>query len=133
MGTFGESNFANDGALDYVNDLVDRLAATVDECLADEERSALDEEGEAVIMPSVEIIALLCEQCSAVPPTQETVNRWREQYLHIYDEEIDYLDPKPTFKEKRRAVIERTFERLAQLSIRMIGDGDEPGDAMLIL
>lgn len=125
MGIFGEGNFANDGALDYVNDLVDRLAATVDECLADEERSALDEEGEAVIMPSIEIIALLCEHCSAAPPPEETVNRWREQYLHIYDEEIDFLDPKPTFKEKRRAVIERTFERLAQLSSLVTVDDDE--------
>lgn len=125
MGTFGEGNFDSDGALDYVNDLVNRLAATVTQCLADEDRSALDEEGETIVVPSVDIIALLCAHCSAVPPKEELVIQWRERYLRLYDEQIDALDPKAGYKVKRRAVIEQTFDRLVHLAYLGIDGTDE--------
>jgi hypothetical protein len=116
MGRWGVGNFADDGAMDYVGDLVDRLATTVTEILADEERAALDEEGEAVVMPTVEILALLCEMCGAYPfdgvDAPQSVADWRDRYLQIFDDEIDGLAPREDFKAQRRAVIVQTFERL---------------------
>lgn len=116
MGTWGAGNFENDGALDYLGNLVASLIATVNECLADPDRSSLDLGGEAVVMPSVDIIALLCERYDAPAPGESLVARWHEQYLRIYDEQIDSLDPRPDYKEHRRATIEQTFERLESLA-----------------
>jgi hypothetical protein len=48
MGRWGVGNFEDDGAMDYVGNLVGRLATAMTEILTDEERAALAEEGEAV-------------------------------------------------------------------------------------
>src|SRR5262245_28397018 len=68
MGTWAEGNFDNDGAMDYVGELVNQFAETIDDILNDEDRSMLDEEGEAILMPSVELIALICERYNVAPP-----------------------------------------------------------------
>ncbi len=116
MGAWDTGNFDNDGARDHLDDLIERLSATVTEILDDEERAALDEEGEAVVLPTVDILALLCEHYHAYPPATEIVLEWRDRYLRIFDDEIDDLAPaggfKGGFKEERRAVIAQTFERL---------------------
>jgi uncharacterized protein DUF4259 len=112
MGTWAEGNFENDGALDYVGELIDSLSARVEEILADEERSLLDEEGEAVLVPSVEIISILCERCKAAPPKEKTVKQWHKRYLQLFDEQIGDLDPEGGFEAARRQVIENTFKKL---------------------
>jgi len=112
MGTWGIGNFDNDEAADYVNDLVDRLTAMVTVILTDKTRAALDEEGEAVVMPIVGILTLLCEQCGADPPDEGAIVRWRDNYLQIFDNQIDDLAPRGNFKAERRTIIAQTFERL---------------------
>ncbi len=94
MGTWGIGNFDNDGAADYVNNLVDRLTAMVTVILTDKTRAALDEEGEAVVMPIVGILILLCEQCGAYPPDEGAIVNWRDNYLQIFDNQIDDLAPR---------------------------------------
>jgi hypothetical protein len=116
MGTFAEHNFGNDGALDYLAMLTAKLVATITEVLGDESRRALDEDGETLLMPSVEILALLCERYGAMPPKPATVRHWCETYLDVYDREIDQLRPKPGFKAARRKVIDRTFRWLESLA-----------------
>ena len=113
MGTWAEGNFANDGALDYLAEVIDSLSARIEEILADEVRSFPDEEGESVLMPSVEIISILCERCGGAPPKEKTVRQWRERYLQVYDEQIDDLAPQGDYKTARRQVIENTFKKLA--------------------
>jgi RNA polymerase subunit RPABC4/transcription elongation factor Spt4 len=112
MGVWGEGNFSNDGALDYVGTLVQQLVVRVQALFASEYGADLDELGESELMPSVEIISVLCEHCNAVPPRASVVKRWRERYLRIYDEQIEMLDPDAEFKTKRRRVIEATFGKL---------------------
>lgn len=112
MGTWGEGNFDSDGARDYLNEVVVSFIGRIETCLADEELSRLDEDGESILMPSVEILALLCEQFRARPPEESRVKEWKEKYLQIYDEEIDGLEPAPGYKEERRKAIEATFDRL---------------------
>jgi hypothetical protein len=112
MGTWGAGNFESDGALDYVNEVADEIAARIEEILDDGDRSALDEEGEAVLMPSVAMLSVLHEHCGGAPPKPDVVRRWKKVYLAIFDDQIDDLEPKETYKQERRVVIERTFTEL---------------------
>ncbi len=116
MGTWAEGNFDNDEAQDYLGDLIDQFTETINETLDDEHRSRLDEEGEAVIMPSVELIALLAERYHMAPPELATIHDWRDRYLAIYDAQIDELDPQGDYKTKRRKTIEKTFQWLVGLA-----------------
>jgi hypothetical protein len=109
-------NFANDGALGYLALLTAKLVATISEIVADDDRLNLDEDGESMLMPSVEILALLCERYGAQPPKPAKVRQWSEKYLAVYDATIDRLDPKPAYKTGRRKVIDNTFRWLESLA-----------------
>lgn len=115
MGTFGTGIFDNDGALDFVCELVGQLTDQINTSLA-EGAADLDEEGDSVLLPSVAIISMLAKNCHAAPPDLDVIYAWRDQFLAIYDEQIDELDPEPAYKVERRQVIQATFEELATLS-----------------
>ena len=115
MGTWAEGNFDNDGALDYVGDLTDELAQKIENCF-ENETASLDEDGESILMPSIEILAILHEQCHSAPPKPDQIQNWKARYLDIFEEEIDGLDPDGEFKIKRRKVIDDTFDRLLRAS-----------------
>lgn len=112
MGTWGAGNFDNDSALDYVGDLVYEMQQKVDDILADEDRRARDEEGEGVLMPTIVVMSLLYEHCTAPAPDLEKVRSWKKRYLAVYDEDMEDYDLTPGFKEERRQVIEETFAKL---------------------
>lgn len=122
MGTWDEGNFSNDGALDYLATLIQKLVTRIENLLASDYGADLDECGESELMPSVEIISLLCEHCDAVPPRESVVKGWRQRYLNIYDEQIDALDPDPEFKVKRRQVIDATFRKLERQARSFFAD-----------
>ncbi|MEO7720119.1 MAG: DUF4259 domain-containing protein [Capsulimonas sp.] len=112
MGTWGAGNFDSDSALDYISSVVDDLEGKIEDLLTDEERSALDEEGEGVLVPSVAILSALHETVQAPTPEPANVARWRTQYLAIYDAQIDGLEPDAEYKVERRQVIQDTFDKL---------------------
>ena len=116
MKTWGEDNFANDGARCYLNLLSTKLVATVSEIHGDAERLALDEDGESMFMPSVELLALLCERYDVTPPKPATVEQWREKYLRVYDDTVKGYNPDARFRSARRKVIEKTFRWLLSLA-----------------
>ncbi len=116
MATFGEDNFGNDGAMAYLAMLTARLVATITEVIGDESRLAPGEDGETMLMPSVEILALLCERYGAEPPRPEVVEEWSSKYLEAFDRAADRPKAKPGFKAARRKVIENTFRWLGGLS-----------------
>jgi hypothetical protein len=116
MGTFAEHNFGNDAAMDYLAMLIAKLVATINEVVSDDARVAPEEDGESLLMPSVEVLALLCERYGAEPPRPEAVRQWSEKYLAVYDRTIDRLRPKPGFKAARRKVIDRTFRWLESVA-----------------
>ncbi len=116
MKTADTDNFANDGAKDYLAMLTAKLVATICEIVADDERMELDEDGETMLMPSVEILALLCERYDAVPPKPAKVRQWGAKYLAVYDATIDGLDYEPAYKAGRRKVIDTTFRWLESLA-----------------
>ncbi|MFO0927776.1 MAG: hypothetical protein U0736_12180 [Gemmataceae bacterium] len=116
MGEWTRDNFGNDGARDYLAMMTAKLVATIREVVNDDERIAPDEDGESLLMPSVEILALLCERCYAVPPRPATVKQWREKYLVAFDAGAGRLRLTPERKAERRRVIDNTFRWLESLS-----------------
>ncbi|HWG44115.1 MAG TPA: hypothetical protein VN688_15160 [Gemmataceae bacterium] len=115
METFAEHNFGNDQAMEYLSMLTAKLVATITEIIADPERMELDEDGEGMLMPSVEILALLCERYNAMPPKPATVHQWSQKYLKMYDHCIDEISADADFKVARRKVIDHTFRWLEGL------------------
>ncbi|HKI34164.1 MAG TPA: DUF4259 domain-containing protein [Gemmataceae bacterium] len=113
MGTWGAGNFSDDNALDWLGSLVDELVADIDKGMA---------RPEAIcghwLAAQIEVLALLCEQLNAVPPTPQEVTAWRKTYLQTWEAEIDDYDPDPEYKAKRREVIDSTFARLAAVAER---------------
>jgi hypothetical protein len=116
MTQWAEENFGNDGARAYLALLTAKLVATITEIVADPSRLELDEDGETMLMPSVEILALLCERYNAVPPRPATVRQWSSKYLQQYDRDIDRLRPPADYKTGRRRIIEQTFRWLEALA-----------------
>ena len=116
MKNAGTDNFAHDGATDYLAMLAAKLVATIAEIVADDDRMDLDEDGESMLMPSVEILAMLCERYGAVPPKPVKVRQWSAKYLAVYDAVIDSFNPKPEYKTCRRKVIDKTFRWLQSLA-----------------
>ena len=79
--------------------------------LADPEEPASFE-----VMAAVELLAVVCEGVRvACPPPSQLVEDCRDLCLRGWDEGIDKLDPKPGYKEERRAVIAATFARLLKI------------------
>ena len=68
MGTWGAGNFASDAALDLIAHQVRRYITLINEIFADEDRFRLDEDAEGELMPSVEILILMCERCAGILP-----------------------------------------------------------------
>jgi hypothetical protein len=119
LGTWGEGNFENDDALDFIQEEVHRHVAAIEAIFADDWRFQLDTTGDAEgeLMPRVAILALLLEHCGAVfsPDTEPDVGAWKARYLEMYDDQIDGLEPGGDYKQQRRAVIADTFDTLIRL------------------
>jgi len=115
MGIWGTGNFDNDEAVDFRDDRVEEM---IDEImrLFEEGAADLDEGGEAVVMPSIEMLCVLCENVGASPPEPDIVEDWRDSYLELFDGQIAALNPEPGYAGQRRAVILSTFERLLRLA-----------------
>jgi len=117
MGTWGEGNFDNDGALDYMAEITTRLVKTIEETLKDKVMAGLDEDGEAKLVPSLDILTTLRENYQhIVLPEAGKIESWKSEYLKIYDEQIDDVALVQGYKEQRRATIEATFDKLINLS-----------------
>jgi hypothetical protein len=120
MGTWGAGNFESDESLSYLDELIAQLVERIETCLSSLEHPSERDEfsgsldcGEERLMPSVDIICLLCEHYEEPPNIEiDQVIRWRDQYLAACDEHIDDYGPKPEYKRERRQVIIETFEKL---------------------
>lgn len=111
-----EENLGNNGARTYLDVMLAKLVGTIQDIVTDPERLEPDEDGESLLMPSVDILATLCERYNAAPPRLNTVKQWHEKYLAAYDAGIDAIKPTARFKSARRKVIENTFRWLENLA-----------------
>jgi hypothetical protein len=124
MGTWGTGNFDGDSPRDFLADMVGRWEQIIDQVLAGQMPDEAEllgfhpglDVGENCLIPTIEIILAAAEKlpCDYLP-SAEKVSRWSEQYLQLYDHEINSWDPSPGHKEERRRVVAETFARLLQL------------------
>ena len=76
-------------------------------------------------MPTVELLIVVAEKLDPdYLPAVETVERWRSQYLSLFDREIGSWDASPEFEAERRSIIDATFGRL--LTIVRSRSDDKP-------
>lgn len=119
-----EDNFGNEGAREYLALRAAQLVANISDVVGSKHRIRPDEDGESMLMPSVELLALVCERYGAVPPKPEAVRQWSEKYMRAFDRADDLDEPKPGFRAARRKVIEQTFRWLESLSTSHWQDDD---------
>jgi hypothetical protein len=112
MAIRGTGNFDNDDAAEYVELLAAKLVATISEVHADRNRLRPSEDGDGLFMPSVELLALLCERYAAPPPRPTTIREWRDHYLAVFDRAKDPPGVDEAYRPARRKVIENTFRWL---------------------
>jgi hypothetical protein len=116
MGVWGDDNFENDAALDFLGrDVVDPLVAQMRRVLDTPDLADPEESTSYEIMAAVELLAILGENTNTCSPETQIVEDCRDVFLRAYDAGADKLEAKPGFKDGRRAVIEATFERLLRV------------------
>jgi len=114
MGTWGTGNFESDAALDFFFEVQEELLAKVRPVI--NARRIVDvNDLDAVVVPCVEILALLGEHVNLINLPREELQGWREKSLAAFDEQIDEYEPAEGYKEARRRVMEQTFDRLAKV------------------
>ena len=124
MGVWGAGTFDSDFSRTFLADFVYRWEQLIEALLAcetpgDSARYRCDlrlETCEACLMPTVEVLLVVAERLDPdYLPEVATAERWRAQYLDLFDREIGALGTSPGFAEERRDVIEATFGRLLAL------------------
>ncbi|WP_017546851.1 hypothetical protein [Nocardiopsis prasina] len=116
MGTWGSGNLDNDTAADHLSAVIDRLVGEVAAAMAGDpvELEADEYWGDAVPC-HLELLYVLAREgySGGRLPAPEVVLGWRRIYMAAWERSIDGLEPSPEFREERRAVLHRTFDRLA--------------------
>ncbi|MFD3518924.1 DUF4259 domain-containing protein [Streptomyces sp. NPDC058653] len=119
MGTWGAGNFDSDTAADHLGGLADRLIAEVTEAMTGDPVELEPDEYWGVAVPcNLELLLVLARQgwVGVTLPPPETIRAWQQTFLAVWEETIDDLGPKAAYKEERRAVLNETFEHLAEAS-----------------
>jgi hypothetical protein len=119
MTAWGPGNFEKDESLDFIQEEIDRHVAAIEAIFVDSQRFQLDDTGnaEGELMPRVAFLALLLERSGGVfdSHNETDVGAWKAQYLEMYDDQVDDLEPGGDYKLQRRAVIADTFDTLIRL------------------
>ncbi|MFD4031229.1 DUF4259 domain-containing protein [Streptomyces sp. NPDC058637] len=119
MGTWGAGNFDNDTAADHLSVLADRLVTEIAEAMAGDPVELEPDEYWGVTVPcDLELLLVLDRQgwVGVSLPAPEVIRTWQETFLAVWERTIDALEPKPAYKDERRAVLNKTFEQLAEAS-----------------
>ncbi|MCL2535434.1 MAG: DUF4259 domain-containing protein [Nocardiaceae bacterium] len=122
MGVWGPGNFDSDTVADGLGELTDRIIGDIAEQFEDgSDDSALepDEWGGEMVPAWLEILVDIVEpgRVGATFPSVAVLSEWRDRYLRVWDEYIDYLEPSDGHKVERRAVLVGTFERAISLAV----------------
>jgi hypothetical protein len=124
MGVWGAGNFDGDLPRDFLAGMVYRWERLIGAVLAgDTPDEAADyrfdlrlDSCEACAMPTVEVLIAVAERLNPdYLPSAETIERWRSQYLGLFDREAGSWDTDPEHEAERRAVIDATFSRLLDI------------------
>ncbi|MFD0020627.1 DUF4259 domain-containing protein [Streptomyces sp. NPDC058382] len=119
MGTWGAGNFDSDTAADHLSELADRLLSEVTEAMAGDPAGLEPDEYWGVTVPcNLELLLVLDRQgwVGVSLPSPDVIRTWHETFLAVWERTIDDLEPEPAYKDERRAVLNGTFQRLAEAS-----------------
>ncbi|MDH6677290.1 hypothetical protein M2284_001488 [Rhodococcus sp. LBL1] len=122
MGTWGSDNFADDTAADHLADLTGRLVDEVAEAMSGDPVEIEPDEYWGVAVPcNLELLHLIAQQryVGVTLPDPGTIVGWKGRFLAVWDGAIDGLEPDPDYKERRREILVRTFDQLAELARRV--------------
>jgi uncharacterized protein DUF4259 len=115
MGVWGAGNFANDEALDYAHELADQMIEQIATTVASEHGMDPDEPDSFQLMCNIDFLWLIGRHAGLSMPEAAVVKNWKARYLATWDSCIDGLAPDPAFKQERRAVLVKSFDRLIKL------------------
>jgi hypothetical protein len=117
MSTWGSGNFENDGALDILGANLAAHVAAIRQAFDYVSHVTLyDNQGDSEIIARVDIRATLSEHYKTAPEIEpEEISRWKQNYLETFDRLAASPTPVelyPDYINRRRAVINSTFDRL---------------------
>jgi hypothetical protein len=119
MGTWGSGNFDSDDAGQELDNVHEHLIKTIVHGLTPDLHEDLTDPGRPPIEPThvllaVDILALLETNIDYVARVgTDIVQKWRKKYLAILEADISGTGSRiPNYKERRRKVVEETFDRL---------------------
>jgi hypothetical protein len=121
VGTWGAGNFDSDTAADHLSDVTGRLVSRIGEAMSGDPVALEPDDYDGVVVPcDIELLCLIAEQgyVGSKVPDAAVVEGWRKTFMDVWERTIDELEPKPEYKEGRRAELIRTFDRLAALAER---------------
>ncbi|MEV0495276.1 DUF4259 domain-containing protein [Streptomyces atratus] len=119
MGTWGAGNFDSDTAADHLAAPADRLVTEVTEAMSGDPVEFEPDEYRGVAVPcNLELLLVLARQgwVGAILPSPEMIRTWQEKFLAVRERTIDGLEPKLAYKDERSAILNETFEPLAEAS-----------------
>ncbi|MFE7492215.1 DUF4259 domain-containing protein [Kitasatospora sp. NPDC057541] len=121
MGTWGSGNFESDTALDHLSTVIDRLVDEVAQAMAGDLVELEPDEYWGVAVPcNLELLLSLARAGHGVGdlPEAHVIMQWKTTFMAVWERSIDGMEPAPGFKEERRAVLNRTFDQLAEAITR---------------
>lgn len=117
MGDWGPGNFQQDHALDFVwREVQIPLLRQIEQLLDDRDLAQADEPTSGPIMAAVELLSILSEYASAVPPNPNDVALWKKTFLESWDKTSEEVYFRKEDLTARRNVIVATFDRLSAIS-----------------
>lgn len=138
MGIWGMGIFANDGALDFLDEVVNDFARRTSTALGLEIRGddVIEVKSLAqieiadidhIVLPSVAILVRLCgasdsrrdpvNTWSATPPASRVVRAWREQALAAFAANVRNDMTSADYRDERPAMIKQAFDELEALAL----------------
>jgi hypothetical protein len=105
----------NDSAMDYFHRRMSELASLVEEILADTQAADPDERGDSELVPTIYLMHIINDATGAAPPPAADVERWKESYLNLLQENARHYgsDATPYFQQ-RAEILRQLFDTLIQ-------------------
>lgn len=101
MGTWAAGPFGSDAALDFVDEKVSELVATVKACVDDPQI----DDGFDEAFAAVALLNAVLRASETSTPTADEALRWRNTLIAAFDDQIESVNPQGDFKERQRAAL----------------------------
>jgi hypothetical protein len=121
MGAWGAGVFENDLACDYLTSVVHQLVRNIEDCLDNRTNEEMYECGEEVLITSIDILNVLVVNYGSLVSSilkDLPLSDWKSRYLAAFDDQIVHYTLDVSSQLQRRRVIESTFSKLQDNTIK---------------